>query len=162
MKHITIILLALFSMTMVTGLTSCSPDDTPEIEVPSPNPDPDPSQNNYSLQIKVGSATFSATLQNNTTAKAFRDMLPMTINMSELNNNEKYYDLPQSLPSISSNPGTIQNGDIMLYGSRTLVLFYKTFSTPYSYTHIGSVNNPSGLQAALGSGSITAIFDIVE
>jgi len=38
-------------------------------------------------------------------------MLPVTINMIELNGNEKYYDLPNSLPTNSSNPSTIKNGD---------------------------------------------------
>lgn len=112
------------------------------------------------LKITVGSSTFTATLASNETATAFKALLPMTINMSELNSNEKYYNLPQSLPADASNPGTIQNGDLMLYGSSTLVLFYKTFSTSYSYTRIGSIDNPSGLETALGAGSATVTFEI--
>lgn len=119
-----------------------------------------PVSNSNRLKITVGSSTFNATLASNATAMAFRQMLPMTINMSELNNNEKYYDLSSSLPTNSSNPGTIQNGDLMLYGSTTLVLFYKTFSTSYSYTRIGSVDNPSELQSALGAGSVTVSFEL--
>lgn len=112
------------------------------------------------LKITVGSVTFTATLAENATAAAFRELLPMTVNMSELNNNEKYYNLPGSLPTNSSNPGTIRNGDLMLYGSSTLVLFYKTFSTSYSYTRIGSVDNPSGLEDALGRGSVSVGFEL--
>ena len=82
--------------------------------------------------------------------------------MKELNNNEKYYDLPHSLPTNSSNPGTIQNGDLMLYGSKTIVLFYKTFPTSYSYTRLGYINNPSGLQSALGSGNVTVTFELQQ
>ena len=81
------------------------------------------------IKITVDSSSFTATLQDNPTTNAFKKLLPMTINMSELNNNEKYYSLPNSLPTNASNPGTIQNGDLMLYGTSTLVLFYKTFST---------------------------------
>jgi len=114
------------------------------------------------MRITIGSTTFNAALASNQTATTFKALLPMTINMSELNNNEKYYGLPQSLPANASSPVNINNGDIMLYGSSTLVLFYKTFSTSYSYTRIGTVDNPAGLQEAVGSGSITVTFEIGE
>jgi len=121
-----------------------------------------PVANSNTMRITVGSTTFNVSLASNPTATAFKALLPITINMSELNNNEKYYTLSQALPTNASNPGTIQNGDLMLYGSNTLVLFYKTFSTSYSYTRIGCVDNPSGLQSALGGGSVTVTFEITE
>jgi hypothetical protein len=80
--------------------------------------------------------------------------------MRELNGNEKYFDLPNNLPANASNPGTIQTGDLMLYGSNTVALFYKSFSTPYSYTRLGRIDNISGLTAALGSGNITVTFEL--
>ena len=112
------------------------------------------------LKITIGTNIFTATFYNNATATAFKATLPMTINMTELNGNEKYFDFPGNLPSNASNPGTIQTGDLMMYGSNTLVLFYKTFSTPYSYTQIGRIDNPSGLAAVLGSGSVTVGFEL--
>jgi len=112
------------------------------------------------LKITVGANTFSGILYNNETVVAFKTKLPLTINMSELNGNEKYFDLPNSLPADASNPGTIQTGDLMLYGSNTLVLFYKSFSTSYNYTRLARIENPSGLTAALGLGSITVKFEL--
>jgi len=112
------------------------------------------------LKITVGSNTFSATVYNNATATSFKTQLPLTINMRELNGNEKYFDLPNNLPTNASNPETIQTGDLMLYGSNTLVLFYKTFSTSYNYTRLARVDNPSGLATALGSGNITVKFEL--
>ena len=112
------------------------------------------------ISIKIGSSSFTATLSDNPTAAAFKALLPMTVNMTELNGNEKYFDLQNALPVNPSKPAIIQNGDLMLYGSNTLVLFYKKFSTSYSYTPIGRIGNPSGLAAALGSSNITITFEL--
>jgi hypothetical protein len=79
--------------------------------------------------------------------------------MTELNGNEKYGDLPRSLPTDASNPGTIQAGDLMLYGSSTLVIFYESFSTSYSYSAIGRIDRPAGLADALGTGNATVRFE---
>ncbi len=114
---------------------------------------------NETIKITVNSQAFTITLLDNNSAKAFKELLPMTIQMIELNGNEKYYDLPNSLPTNSSNLRSIKNGDLMLYGSNTLVLFYKSFSTPYSYTRIGSIDDPVGLEEALGTGNVSVTFD---
>ena len=111
------------------------------------------------LKITVRTTHFTATLFDNATTSAFKKKLPMTINMIELNGNEKYFKLPGDLPSNASNPGTIQTGDLMLYGSNTVVLFYKSFSTSYSYTPIGRVDNPLGLAEALGPGNVTLMLE---
>ncbi len=119
-----------------------------------------PIKESMKLKITVGGNTFSATLNNNETVAAFKAKLPMTIDMRDLNGNEKFFDFPENLPANASNPGSIQTGDIMLYGSNTLVLFYKSFPTSYNYTRLGKIDNPSGLAAALGSGSVIVTFEI--
>lgn len=116
-------------------------------------------RSNGKIKIKINSKTFTVTLSDNSTAKAFKEMLPLTINMIELNGNEKYYDLSKNLPARSSNPGTIKSGDLMLYGSKTLVLFYKTFSTSYGYTKIGHIEDTTGLAEALGAEDIIVSFE---
>lgn len=60
-------------------------------------------------------------------------MLPLSLDMDELNSNEKFTDLSIDLPAVATKPGTIPNGDLMLFGSRTLVLFYKSFRTSYTW-----------------------------
>lgn len=110
--------------------------------------------------ITVGNASFSATLADNETARAFAAMLPMTIQMSDLNDNEKYHYLSNSLPVSSYQPGTIHTGDLMLYGSTCVVLFYETFSSGYSYTRLGHIVNPEGLSEALGNGDISVKFEM--
>lgn len=110
------------------------------------------------INVTVGTKTFTATLADSGTAKAFADLLPMTVTMNELNGNE----IPLSgflLPTDSYQPGTIQTGDLMLYGNNCVVLFYKTFSSSYSYTRIGSIDDPTGLAEALGSGNVSVRFE---
>jgi len=73
-------------------------------------------------------------LRHSPTARAFAQMLPLTLDMPDLNDNEKHVRLPHSLPTNAVRPGTIRTGDVMLYGSDTLVVFYKTFPSSYSDT----------------------------
>lgn len=86
-------------------------------------------------------------------------MLPVTLEMDELNGNEKYHYLDTSLPAASRTVDIIHAGDLMLYGSSCVVLFYKNFASGYSYTPIGKVDNPDGLAAALGRGSVSVTFE---
>lgn len=111
------------------------------------------------LAVKIGSNTFYADLEDNPTTTAFIKLLPFTVSMKEHNGNEKYAELSENLVTNASNPGTIQNGDLMLYGSNTLVLFYKSFPTSYSYTKIGKISNPAVLAAAVGSGNVSVTFE---
>lgn len=115
-----------------------------------------------SINVIVGNKTFTATLADSETGRAFAQLLPMTITMNELNGNEKYHYLDSSLPTDSYRPGTIHAGDLMLYGNNCVVLFYKTFSSSYSYTRIGSIDDSSGLAEALGSGNVSVRFEKAE
>lgn len=112
----------------------------------------------FAIKISAGDQTFTATLYDNPSAKALFELLPMTLNMSELNGNEKYFYLDGTLPTDASKPSGIRTGDLMLYGNNCLVLFYESFSTSYSYTPLGCIDDPEGLSSALGSGSVQVVF----
>lgn len=114
------------------------------------------------MRVIVGDKTFPATLADNITAEGFRELLPLTIDMNELNGNEKYHYFSNSFPVDESVPDMIHAGDIMLYGQNCLVLFYDTFATTYSYTRIGAINDPTGLAEALGNGLATVTFELAE
>lgn len=111
------------------------------------------------INVIIGDKTYEATVDDTPTGRAFYNMLPLTLNMNELNGNEKYCYLDTSLPTAPYSPGTINAGDIMLYGSSCVVLFYQTFSTSYTYTRIGAIDNPEGLAQALGNSNVTVKFE---
>ncbi len=112
------------------------------------------------MWMTVGEHRFAIALADTTAADAFKALLPLTLDMSELNGNEKHARVPQELPANASRPGTIRNGDLMLYGPDTLVLFYRTFDSSYSYTRIGSVGDPAALAQALGRRGVRVNFTL--
>lgn len=113
--------------------------------------------NNY-VNLRINNKEYKLILYDNDTARDFLKMLPLTITMNDLNSNEKYYNLSSSLTTKSERVGSIKRGDFMLYGNNCLVLFYESFSTSYSYTKIGYIENTDGLKDSLGMGSIEITF----
>jgi hypothetical protein len=110
------------------------------------------------MWMTVGERRFTITLADNPAARALAVQLPLTLNMAELNGNEKHAELPKALPTNASRPGTIHAGDLMLYGSTTLVIFYASFDSSYSYTRLGRLDDPVGLAKALGQGDVRVVF----
>lgn len=110
------------------------------------------------MWMTVGERRFAITLADTEAARAFRSMLPLVLDMEELNGNEKKWDLPKALPTDASRPGTIRSGDILLWGSRTVVVFYQTFDSSYAYTRLGRVDDPAGLAQVLGRGVVRVAF----
>lgn len=110
------------------------------------------------MWMTVSERRFAFTLADTDAARAFVSRLPLALEMTELNGNEKKFDLPDALPANPSRPGTIRNGDLMLYGANTVVVFYLTFDSPYAYTRLGRVDDPTGLAQALGRGSVRVAF----
>ena len=110
------------------------------------------------MWMTVGERRFAITPAGNDAARAFAARLPLTLDMRELNGNEKHADLEAALPASASRPGTIRSGDLMLYGTNTVVIFYETFDSPYAYTRLGRVDDPADLPEALGRRSVPVLF----
>ena len=111
------------------------------------------------MQIQIGEKTFTLTLADSEAAAALAQQLPLEMDMSELNGNEKYKYLPFSLPTASYQPGLIRAGDVMLFGDSCLVIFYESFTSGYSYTAIGHIEEADEIKAAVGTGSVHVIIE---
>lgn len=119
---------------------------------------PDDSDKNTDVTLTVNGQSFQAVFYNNKTANALLKKLPMTLNMKELNGNEKYHFFETEFPTNEKSPGKISSGDIMLYGPDCLVTFYKSHSTSYLYTPVGKIKDASGFAKAVGSGNVKITF----
>lgn len=113
------------------------------------------------LKITVGNKEFTATLNDSEAARELVKQLPLDVNMTEHNGNEKYYVLPEAMPGRATSPGRVEAGDLMIWSSSTLVLFYAGARTSYSYISLGRIDNPAGLQQAVGRGNVRVKFEVV-
>ena len=110
------------------------------------------------IKISIGGKTFSATLEDNPSARAFAKTFPLEVTMNELNGNEKYFYLDRDLPNAPTSVRQIHAGDLMLFGSNCVVIFYKDFSTSYSYTRLGKLEDAADLEKILGAGNVRVEF----
>ena len=94
-----------------------------------------------SMKVIINDKEYVMNLEDNNTVDDFIDLLPLNLNMSDLNDNEKYAYLDVNLKTNSYSPKEIKKGDVMLFGNNCIVIFYKSFSTSYSYTKIGHIDN---------------------
>ena len=114
------------------------------------------------MNIQIGDAVFTATLEDNTAVDEFVAMMkeaPVTINMSDYSGFEKVGSLGRSLTT-SNSQMTTEAGDIVLYNGNQIVMFYG--SNSWSYTKLGHIDDLTGWREALGSGDITAVFSLAE
>ena len=108
------------------------------------------------IYASLNSEKLEINLEENSTASALVKLLPLDITMNDLNKNEKYAYLDESLPTNTYSPKHIEAGDVMLFGDNCLVIFYESFDTSYSYSKIGHINNlPS-----LDDGNISISIDV--
>ncbi len=141
-KKILLVLIVIF-------ITGCSNN---KVELPKENND---LEVNNQVKVLIDKEAYTINLEDNETAKEFINMLPLELNMNELNGNEKYVYLDRKLPVNPSNINKINSGDVMIYGNDCLVIFYKSFTSSYSYTKIGHIDNLPNL----GNDSILVKFE---
>ena len=114
------------------------------------------------VKMNIGGREFTIRLEDTEAACELAKRLPLSLEMTELNGNEKYVTLASQLPTSVEKVGKIETGDVMLWGDDCLVVFYKSFVTSYSYTRIGHVTEADGLVKAVGKGNVTSDFKAVD
>ncbi len=107
------------------------------------------------MKVMINEKEYTVTLEDNETTGSFLTFLPLEFDMQELNGNEKYVHMNFQLPTNSYHPKQIEKGDIMLFGNNCLVIFYQSFTTNYSYTKIGHIDDLEDL----GNENVVVLFE---
>lgn len=158
------------------GLSACgnaNQSDTPATEANTPEtqaeqaeiPLPTDNSNNTevasemtTIQVIINGQEFEAELNDNEAAKQFTEMLPLQLDMEDLHDNEKYFYFSDDFDTEDQKLKEIHEGDLLIYDSKCLVLFYENFETTYQYTALGKISDTAGLKEALGAGTVTISF----
>lgn len=114
------------------------------------------------LKIHVNDTTFTATLEENSSAKAFAEFLAqgdMTLDMHDYGSFEKVADLPRSFPRNDTQIDT-DAGDIILYQGNSITIYYDKNS--WNFTRLARIDsvNKKRLQQILGKGNVKATFSV--
>ena len=114
------------------------------------------------LKIHVNDTTFTATLNDNSSAKALVELLQkgdLTLDMEDFSNFEKVADLPRSFPRNDTQINT-DAGDIILYQGKSITIYYDKNS--WNFTPLGKIDNVNKkrLKQILGDGNATVTFSV--
>ena len=114
------------------------------------------------LKIHVNDTTFTATLEENSSAKVFAEFLTqgdLTLDMHDYGCFEKVADLPRSFPRNDTQIDT-DAGDIILYQGKSITIYYDKNS--WNFTRLGKIDNVDKirLKQILGDGNATVTFSV--
>lgn len=145
-----IVLVALFFLVACSDAASHSTQPEAQTEVP------------VKLKIHVNDTTFTATLEENSSAKAFAEFLTqgdLTLDMHDYGSFEKVADLPTTLPRNDTQIDT-DAGDIILYQGNSITIYYDKNS--WNFTRLGKIDNvnKNRLKQILGDGNATVTFSV--
>ena len=112
------------------------------------------------LQITINGQVFFAELEDNASASAFAEMLPISLMMKETGENTMGFELPASLPEDPvENSSALREGQLILEGASGLRLVYGAASAG-SYTPLALVEDPKGMEQALSDGEAEVSFQM--
>ena len=159
--HLFIIMKKIFAYIVAILLLSACSSDAASSTKPS-QPESDKGDASMKLKIHVNDTTFTAALEENSSAKAFAEFLvqdDLTLDMHDYGSFEKVADLPRSFPRNDTQIDT-DAGDIILYQGKSITIYYDKNS--WNFTRLGKIDNVDKirLKQILGDGNATVTFSV--
>lgn len=95
------------------------------------------------IRMEVDGTRIVAALEDNTTAKDFASLLPLTLTLDDYNGTEKISDLPNKLSAQGAPEGVAPAaGDIAYYAPwGNLAIFYKSFEYSRGLVKLGAIES---------------------
>lgn len=169
MKRVLTVLLAIMLITMTScGKSDNSPTqpttDEPSITITTPSDDNQTTKEDETetmkLKLKIDDTEVDVIWADNDSVRALKNLAKdgLTINMSKYGGFEQVGSIGSTLPS-SDTRITTSPGDIVLYSSNQIVIFYD--SNTWSYTKLGHINlSKSELTDLLGDEDVVVTIDL--
>ena len=110
------------------------------------------------MKLEINGKSFSFKAEDNIASRALAKRLekgPVTIEMRDYGGFEKVGSLGFSIPSADRSMKTVP-GDIVLYSSDSIVIFYG--SNSWAYTKIGHIDDTVALTDALQGRTVSVTF----
>jgi len=109
------------------------------------------------MKLYIDNQELNVSWEDNDSVKALKELLPLTINMSEYGGFEQTGMIGQSIVRNDKQIDVVP-GDIVLYNGNQISVFYSTSS--WSYTRLGHITNKSNseLNTLLNKESVTFVL----
>lgn len=116
------------------------------------------------LNLKVGESIFTATMYENSSAKDFASLLPITLMLSDYNREERSSRLPKGLAVDEIADGVnVSAGDISYYTPfRNLCIYYHDSGLSFCQIPLGKIEEAAikAIRCISGSGPVEVTFEM--
>jgi len=138
-----IISIAIMMVFAIMSMVACGSNDKKLAQESVTGDDQSNSKNSYTMNITVNGKTLSATMVENSSTTALKELLEtgdITYTAHDYGNFEKVGDIGHTLPQ-NNEEITTEPGDIILYQGRNVCLYYDTNN--WNFTRLGKIDNVS-------------------
>lgn len=112
------------------------------------------------IRMTVGKQVLTATLEDNSTTRAFLEKLPVTLPMMDLYGREMCYRFDEALPADGVQTRNFRPGEIIYWPPRhSFVIMYRQDGERFAMQYIGQVD--SGVEIFERTGDADVVFELL-
>ena len=115
------------------------------------------------MRILVDGQELTATLEDNATARAITEQLPMTLPMMDLYGREMCYRFDEAFPANEARTTSFEVGDIIYWPPRhSFVILYHQDGERFEMQKVGHINaDAATVERIFGNGDVNMTFELI-